>query len=647
MATEGYRRKISAILSADVVGYSRLMEENEAATVSTLKAYRETIVIIIGQHHGRVIDSPGDNLLSEFASVVDAVQCAVEIQQAIKAKNADLPDNRKMQFRIGINLGDVIEEGDRIYGDGVNIAARIEGLADAGGICISGSAYEQIASKLALGYEDLGEHTVKNITRPIKVYRIPMDSGVVRNVGKTKSAAERKWRNIALVAITIMIIGIGSMVTWNYISQTGAPSKEESQKASIVSEDFTVPGFGGAPAIAVLPFDNLSKDPDQEYFADGIAEDLITRLSSFRSFPVIARNSSFTYKGKAVDVKQVSKDLGVRYVVEGSVRKAGDQTRISAQLIDATTGAHIWADRYDRKLEDIFTIQDEITTAIASAMGARLKVAEGQRLAESQPQNLTAYDLWMRGMSTYYQGFKEESDSEIFPEARILFEKAIEINPDFAPAYVGLAYTYLIYWYMTGYTEFAFESLNQAEQYARKSVILDPQLAEAHLVMGEVHELRNELSEMFSEQYRAIELNPSFSQAYLQLGFSLAVSDQTEEAIAVLDKGIQLSPCDPWLSESFRAKSMAYFSARQYEKAIEWAKRGIQQGGNHSFHFLQLAASQSQMGQIEEARIALQKAKDDAPFEITLSQLRRILYFWPSEYLERWLDGLRKAGLPE
>jgi len=645
MANESYKRKISAILSADVVGFSRLMGDNEAATVSTLKAYQETVAIIIKQHHGRIIDSPGDNLLAEFASVVNAVQCAVEIQQVIKARNTDLPQDRKMEFRIGINLGDVIEEGDRIYGDGVNIAARIEGLADAGGICISGSAYEQIETKLALGYVDLGEHAVKNISKPVRVYRIPIDSSVASDKSKAKGKATKKWRIGGIIAAIILIVVIGSVVLLNNVTQKGLPVREDTQQASAINEDYTVPGFGGAPAIAVLPFDNLSKDPDQEYFADGIAEDLITRLSSWRSFPVIARNSSFTYKGQAVDIRQVGRELGVRYVVEGSVRKTGNQLRISAQLIDAKTGAYIWADRYDRKFKEIFVIQDEITSAIAASMGASLTAAEVRRMARPQSQNLTAYDLMMRGRWTFSQASRSGLNHPLnVNEARVFLEKALELNQQYAMAWALLARTYLNDSYQPA--ENRDMLLSKAEEAAKKSILFDPQLPDSYRVLAGIHQVRREKEDMFRAINRAIELNPSYADAYRTLGFFLAESNQPDEALTILDKGIRLSPNDPVLSEFFRGKCRAYFALGRYDKAAEWAKSSIHQGGT-SIQWLDLAASQAHLGLLEEAKISFQKARELAPYQPTVTGLQRTFSYIDEDFNKRWFDGLRKAGLPE
>jgi adenylate cyclase len=371
VATQDFRRKLTAIFSADVEGYSRLMGEDEEATVRTITVYREVMASIIDKHQGRVVDSPGDNLLADFHSVVDALRCAVETQEEFRARNADLPENRRMEFRIGINLGDVIQEGERIYGDGVNIAARVEGFAEGGGICISGSAYDQVKHKLALGYENLGEHTVKNIADPVRVYRVDMkpeaDSA---RVSIEVEARPRSRRGVALAAVVVLILGVAAVAIWSFYS---GPSHRQAEVASVDAIAIPLPGKA---SIAVLPFKNLGGDPEQEYFSDGITNDIITDLSKFRQLFVIASNTIFTYKGKPVRVKDVGRDLGVRYVLEGSVQKAGKQVRINAQLIDATTGHHLWAERYERDLTDVFALQDEIVQTIVTKLALQIDEAE-------------------------------------------------------------------------------------------------------------------------------------------------------------------------------------------------------------------------------------------------------------------------------
>jgi adenylate cyclase len=399
MTPEEFKRKLTAILSADVKGYSRLMGEDEEWTVRTLKVYRDVMGSLIQQHHGRVVDAPGDNVLAEFASVVDAVQCAVEIQQVLRAKNALLPENRRMEFRIGINLGDVIEEGKRIYGDGVNIAARMESLAEAGGICISGSAYEQIENKLPLRYEYLGEHEVKNIAKPVRVYRARIEpEAAPSKLGEEKKPAQKRLSKAAFVIIAVVVIA-GAIILYQFVLR---PSPSKTEVASKEKMAFPLPD---APSIAVLPFVNISKDPDQEFLCDGMTEEIITALSKVPGLVVIARNSTFTYKGKPVKVKQVSEELGVRYVLEGSLQRSGDRVRIAAQLIDALTGNHLWAERYERDLKDLFAVQDEVTLKILKAMQVKLMEGEAAALIQQWTcsENLECYLKYLEATNYIYR----------------------------------------------------------------------------------------------------------------------------------------------------------------------------------------------------------------------------------------------------
>ena len=361
MTTQEVKRKLAAILSADVKGYSRLMGEDEEATLRTLNAYKEVICSLIQQHRGRVVGTAGDSVLAEFGSVVDAVQCAVEIQQVLRAKNAVVPENRRMEFRIGINLGDVIEEGDTIYGDGVNIAARLEGLAEAGGICISESAYQQIENKLPLRYDYLGEHEVKNIAKPVRAYRARIEpEATPSKLGKEKKPVQKHLPKAALAIIAVVVIA-GLVALYQFVLR---PSPSKTEVASKEKMAFPLPDI---PSIAVLPFVNMSEDPKQDFFSDGITESIITALSKVPRLFVISRQSTFFYKGKTIKVKQIAEELGVQYVLEGSVQRSPDRIRITAQLIDALTGNHLWAERYDRELKDIFALQDEITMKVLMA----------------------------------------------------------------------------------------------------------------------------------------------------------------------------------------------------------------------------------------------------------------------------------------
>jgi len=466
MDTKEFRRKLTAILSADVEGYSRLMGENEEATVRTITTYREVMTTLINQHQGKVLDSPGDNLLAEFASVVDAVQCAVAVQKEFKARNAELLENRKMQFRIGINLGDVIQEGDRIYGDGVNIAARLEAIAKPGGICISRTAFDHIESKLPLGYEYLGDQTVKNIVKPVGAYRVLMEPRITVAEKVEKEETAPVWRRKAVIAgaIVVLVVAIGLGI-WTFLLRPTHPPTEVASKERMV---FPLPD---KPSIAVLPFVNIGGDPEQEYFSDGITEEIITTLSKVPQLFVIARNSTFTYKGKSVKVQQVGKELGVRYVLEGSVRKAGGRVRITAQLIDAATGGHLWSERYDRDLKDIFALQDEITMKILTAVRVKLTEGEQARLYNKGAENLDSYLKVLQGMPYFYR-FNKEGNIQ----ARQMFEEAIALDGKNAGAYTMLGWTYLMeVWF--GLSESPGKSMGRAAELAQKAHALDDTLA--------------------------------------------------------------------------------------------------------------------------------------------------------------------------
>ncbi|MDB4442358.1 adenylate/guanylate cyclase domain-containing protein [bacterium] len=430
MADEGFKRKLTAILSADVEGYSRLMGDDEEATVRSLTAYREVLTTLIQQHNGKVVDSPGDNLLAEFASVVDAVQCAVAVQKEIKARNDQLPENRRMLFRIGINLGDVIQEEERIYGDGVNIAARLEGLSEAGGICISKTAFDHIESKLPYGYDFIGDQTVKNIAKPVAAYRVLMDPRVTvsgKPVGEKSSSIRRTPILVGAVAVLLLAVAVG---IWQFYMRR--PSVEPAVVREMASP------LADNPSIAVLPFNNLSDDPKQEYFADGMTDELITDLSKISGLRVISRNSSFTYKGKTVKAQQVADELNVQYVLEGSIQRAGDRVRIRAQLIDGATDHHLWAESYDAVMENIFDLQDKITKKIAAVLEVKLTAKEQNRLAKKETTNIEAYDAFVKG----WEHLHRETPDDLI-QAISSFKEAVELDPMYSRAHAALAWAYL------------------------------------------------------------------------------------------------------------------------------------------------------------------------------------------------------------
>jgi adenylate cyclase len=578
-------RKLTAILSADVKGYSRLMGEDDEATVRTLTAHREMMITLIQQHRGRVVDAPGDNLLAEFASVVDAVRCAVEIQRELEARNTDLPPNRRMEFRMGLNVGDVIVEGEKIYGDGVNIAARLEGLAEAGGICISGTAYDQVKNKLSLGYEYLGEQTVKNIAEPIRVYRVRLEPGMT-----ALSAGHEQTSALPL------------------------PDK---------------------PSIAVLPFTNMSGDPEQEYFSDGITEDLITDLSKLSGLFVIARNSVFTYKGKAVEIAEVSRKLGVRYVAEGSVRKAGNRVRINAQLVDATTGGHLWAERYDRELHDIFALQDEVTQKIVFALKIQLTPEEQARFRQAPTDNLEAYDSFLRGQA-YFWRFTREANIQ----ARQMFEKAVELDSQYAGAYAVLGWVHLQEWLAQWNQEP--QTPAQVFALAQRAVVLDDSLPLAHTTLGVAYLWQNQHEQAIAEGERAITLDPNYAEGYAWLGAIFNLAGRPAEAIEMVEKALRLNPHDPFFYLSILGS--AYRVMGRYEEAITAFKRALSRNPKLLPAHVILAASYSESGQEAEARAAAAEVLR-LSHTYSLEAVRQRLPFKDRTDLERLLAALRKAGL--
>ena len=582
-------RRLAAILAADVAGYSRLMGADEEGTLERLKAHRhETVDVKITEHRGRIFKTTGDGVLVEFASVVDAVRCAIDVQQEMASRDAKFPADQRIEFRIGINLGDVIVDGDDVFGDGVNIAARLEGLAEAGGLCLSSGAYDQVRDRVDIAFEDMGEVQVKNIVRPVHAYRALFDE-----------------RRIAPVQPALSL-----------------PDK---------------------PSIAVLAFTNMSGDIEQEYFADGIAEDIITALSKSRSLFVIARNSSFTYKGKQVALKEISRELGVRYVLEGSVRKAGSRVRVTAQLIEATTSGHLWAERYDRDLTDIFAVQDEITTSVSTAIQPALERSERERAVRKPPDSLDAWESYHRGMWHFAKVEATENEN-----ARSFFRRSIELDPQFAPAAAALALTYL-----NEITLFRPDrrpiNLPLALDHAVQAVTIDATEAAGHAALARALWISGRHAESLAKAELAVSLDPNSSAAYGALGGARLWGGFPRDAIEPLQTAMRLSPFDPltpvWLHFTARAR---YWS-REYDQSIAVASQLRQSFPNFRQPYNTLIAALGQEGRVDEAHEVMTEGlkRFGESFRVLMSLPLNDLRELRSEDREHLIDGFRKAGLAQ
>jgi adenylate cyclase len=581
-------RKLTAILCADVYGYSRLMGEDEEATHRTLTSHRKIIDSLIEQHHGRFVNSAGDSVLAEFASVVNAVQCAVDIQTTLKAENASLPPERRMEFRIGVNSGDVIVDGEQIYGDGVNVAARLESLAEPGGICISGTAHDQLGNKLALGYEDLGEQAVKNIAKPVRVLRVMLEGGAAsRSTAKATERSLRKhWRGGVFSLVGLAII-VGTIVLVQHLSL-----RPPTTTASIPPAQKLAPPLPDMPSIAVLPLTNMSGDREQEYFSDGITDDLITALSRLPGLFVIARNSSFTYKGKAVGLQDVGKELGVKYVLEGGVRKAGDQVRITVQLADATTGEELWAERYDRPLRGIFALQDEIVRRIVTTLNLQLTLAERGVLIPRETDDLEAYDDVLRGVEYRLSETKDGN-----AKARQMFEKAIQLDPKYARAHAALGVNYLLGWAHLLSPDP--NGLERAFQLAQQAIALDDSLAPAHGLLAGIYVHNGQYDQAVTEAERSIALNPNSPIGYVWLAEVMNNTARPAEALVAAEKAMRLDPRnrDNYLAE----QGWAYTHLGRYQEAIPALKRDMALTNNLWDHVF-LVRDYTELGQEDAAR---------------------------------------------
>ena len=624
-------RRLAAILAADVVGYSRLTETDEERTLARLKALRnEVFDPRIAEHNGRIFKLMGDGMLVEFASVVDAVRCAVEIQRDMAIRYADVPESNRIDIRIGINLGDIVVGGDDIYGDGVNIAARLEGLAKPGGICISGTAFDHVKTKLDVGFESLGEQQVKNISEPVRTYRVLIDGVTARKVVATRPGSRRQ-KTIAAAGV-VALVALAAVVTW------WRPWAPDIEPASVERIALPLPD---KPSIAVLPFVNMSGDPEQEYFADGMTEDIMTGLSKFGLFFVISRNSTFSYKGVNTDVKDVARDLGVRYVLEGSVRKSGDRVRITAQLVDAIVDKHIWAEIYDRELEDIFQVQDEITQSIVTSVAPEYLSAEMRRAQRKEVRNLDAWDAFMRGYWHLLRFTKDDNAA-----AQRLVRKAIDLDSRQANYHGLLAVTHVMDAFY-GWSESRDASFRVALENAERGLALDDQNTLALRSIGLVHFFSKNHDVALSYYERAVASNPNEAENWALLGAALGVAGDYDAALDRFEIAMRLSPRDVHITTWYNYLAVAAFIVGRVEEAAQWSVKTNQSNPQFSGGYRTLAASYGVLGRLTEAEAAREKLQELLP-HLTIEQLRESLpYFKDPDDLERYLDGLRRAGLPE
>ncbi len=625
-------RRLTTILSADVVGYSRLMAADEAGTHAQLKTLRKELLDPkTADYHGRTVKLTGDGALMEFASVVDAVKFAADVQRAMADRNAAVPEDRRITFRIGINIGDIIVEGDDIYGDGVNVASRLEALAEPGGICVSRTVFDHVRSKVALSFEDLGAQEVKNIPEPVQIYRVLIDPAAASASSTAKRGGRKPWLWAAAAVAVIALIGAGAYVVWL------PPWAPALKAASIENMAFPLPD---KPSIAVLPFENLSGDAEQDYFVDALTENIITELSRFSDLFVIARNSSFTYKGQAVKVQQVAEDLGVQYVLEGSVQRSADRLRVTTQFVDALTGKHEWAERYDRDVSDIGYVQDEVTEAIVSRLGGfQGQVAEAarKRAMRKDPPNLNAYEALLIAVEHKHR-FTQEGNAI----AEDMLKKAIHLDPQLARAYVALAWVYA-HQFFFGWSDSADESLDLGLATARKAVALDDSDAEAHWVLADLLMSTRNTAQAISRYERALELNPNNADLLTDWGWNLAYLGRANEGFDAIKKAMRLNPYYPdWYR---RALGDAAYTARMYDEAIAT----LTEVETHMLPSrLTLAASYAQLGRRDAAQAQMAKALEfdlDAKRE-NMGYLSAYPHKNPADE-EHWRDGLRKAGLPE
>jgi len=626
------KRRLAAIVSTDVKGYSRLMADNEVETIKSIKSCRELLFQKISDHGGRVVDSPGDNILSEFSSVTEAVECSVEIQNALLAHNKDFPEDRKMAFRIGINLGDIIEDDERIYGDGINIAARLESIAQGGGICISGSIYDQIKNRLSLGYEFLGNQELKNISDPVPVYSVLTDPA---SAGKLKYKCIKddpkyKRKKRMIIGLVLILLIAGARILYR-----NAPFFTPGEHQKMIKHTLMNLNIPNKPSIAVLPFMNMSGEKEQEYFSDGLTEDLITDLSKVSGLFVIARNSVFSYKGKNTKIDQIGRELGVRYILEGSVRKVGERVRITAQLIDSKTEGHIWAERYDRDLKDIFSLQDEVRGKIVTALAVQMTTSDKKRIMTKKTDNLEAYDYYLKA-----NDLCELTDLKTLEEGRNLLQKAIRLDPNFSKAYAAMGKTFFTQWILGPDKDQAI--LDKVYEWSQKAIGINPEEPSGYIMLAHYYLWTKQHDAAIEQTKKALALDPHNPEWLASYGELLSYSNDPEQGIDFFIKAMRLDPKYPvWYLYGL---GHAYFLIGDYDQAILSFQKAVQQDPAFWPSYLLMAVSYDAKGMkaesLKAAKSALEQNKN-IPYE---KWEQRLPYKDPAE-ARKIVEMLKRIGI--
>ena len=628
-------RKLAAILYADVVGYSRLTGEDEDATHLTLREYLDLIAHNIESHQGSINHYAGDAVLAKFDAVVDAMSAATSIQETLRTENESLPESRRVQFRIGVNLGDVIEDRGDIYGDGVNVAARLEGLADAGGICVSEAVRNAVGNRLPLAYEDLGEQTVKNIAEPVRAYRVVLDAEGVQH-GVVTPARRRLWQtrqSLLLTGAVLAVCVVVAVALWLVLAPSELTEVVETSKAP----QAMAPQADSTPSIAVLPFNNLSNDPEQEYFSDGLTEDLITDISRISGLRVIARHSSFAYRGEGGDIQKIGYELGARYVLEGSVRRSGEWLRINAQLIDTENGTHVWAERYDRKLTDVFELQDEVTQTIVSALAVNLTMEEKRFLDRVRTANPDAYDALLRGLEPLHRFTREDSAL-----AREYFAQAIELDPDYARAYANLSLTHSQD-VSFGWSDDPQESIRLALEFVERAEELDDTITQTQFARSNIYAVQKQYEDAERTIRRALELEPNYADGYGELAFVLTYAGELQDALMAIQRAKRLNPRYPFVY--LWIEGHIYFLMGQHEKAVASLQEVLDRNPAFATARLALIAAYGQLGMEDKAAWEVDELLTLRP-DYSLSTARQEALYKRPEDLEKFIEGLRRAGIP-